>query len=386
MPVRYIKRNCIFLGIIASLFTLKVYASQISENELYSPKAQNEDTDIKIGLLVNDSSNFSAQHAAELAISEANKNENLSGIRFKLLIRSVEGRWGAGSKQSVKLVYEDKVWAIVGSLDGRNAHLTEQVATKAHIVFLSTWATDPTLSQAFVPWYFRCIPNDLQQSKVLINEIYNNKSPKKTIIVSDKSYDAFLSAKSFIKEVAIAGKSAPELMVIEDASSKNTNKIISEIIDSKTENVFVCGNSEVTREIISQIRHKSLKINIYGMVVLAEQTAGGEFQKHLGGAKIVSSNHWFTEEGKSFQNKFFETYGYIPNARAAYAFDGINLIIDAIYKSGFDNEKIKDSLHNMNYKNGITGVIEFDKMGNRIDNGSLMKIIKGKPASVRISN
>lgn len=384
MPVKYTIRNSIFLVLVACLFSIKAYSLQILEKEHNSPKVQNEQTEIKIGLLVNDSSNYPAQHAAELAIKEANDNSN--SIQFKLVIRSAEGRWGAGSKESVKLVYEDKVWAIVGSLDGRNAHLTEQVATKAHIVFLSTWATDPTLSQAFIPWYFRCIPNDLQQAKVLINDIYNNKSLKKTIIVSDKSYDAFLSAKSFIKEVAMAGKSAPELMVIEDASPNNTNKIISKIINSKAENVLVFGNSEVTREVLGQIGNKNLKINIYGTVALAEQTAGVEFQKHLEGAKIVSSNHWFTEEGKSFQKKFFETYGYIPNARAAYAYDGTNLIIDAIYKSGFDNEKVKDSLHNLNYKNRVTGLIEFDKMGNRIEKGSLMKIIEGKPASLRISN
>ena len=35
-------------------------------------------------------------------------------------------RWGAGSKESVSLVYEDQVCAIIGTLDGRNGHLAEQ--------------------------------------------------------------------------------------------------------------------------------------------------------------------------------------------------------------------------------------------------------------------
>ena len=46
----------------------------------------------------------------------------------------------------------------MGSHDGRNAHLVEQVATKSQVVFLSAWASDPTLSQAFVPWFFSCVP------------------------------------------------------------------------------------------------------------------------------------------------------------------------------------------------------------------------------------
>ncbi len=76
------------------------------------------------------------------------------------------------------MVFEDEVVAIMGSLDGRNAHLAEQVATKTRIAFLSSWATDMTLSQAFVPWYFRCIPNDQQQASSLIEEIYLQKKNK----------------------------------------------------------------------------------------------------------------------------------------------------------------------------------------------------------------
>ncbi len=110
---------------------------------------------IRIGLLIPDQQTLSAKHGAELAIRRANDKGGYSGKNFKLITRSVEGPWGAGSKESVNLVFEDEVVAILGSLDGRNAHLAEQVATKAHIVFLSTRATDPSLSQAFVPWYFR---------------------------------------------------------------------------------------------------------------------------------------------------------------------------------------------------------------------------------------
>ena len=69
---------------------------------------------VKIGLLIQDSSWTSAVHGAELAISEANKNGGLNGRMFQLVVRSMEGPWGTGSKQAVNLIFEEKVWALIG--------------------------------------------------------------------------------------------------------------------------------------------------------------------------------------------------------------------------------------------------------------------------------
>jgi len=66
--------------------------------------------------------------------------------------------------------------ALFGSHDSRNAHLVEQAATKSQVVFVSAWSGDPTLSQAFVPWFFNCVPNDYQQVASLIEEIYYKRN------------------------------------------------------------------------------------------------------------------------------------------------------------------------------------------------------------------
>jgi len=126
--------------------------SLLSFWESYAQKAESSsDNFIKIGLLVTDAESEAAQNAAALAISEANKEEGLKD--YQLVVRSMEGPWGTGSKQAVNLVFNEHVWAILGSHDGRNAHLVEQVIAKTHVVFLSAWASDPTLYQAFVPWF-----------------------------------------------------------------------------------------------------------------------------------------------------------------------------------------------------------------------------------------
>jgi len=90
---------------------------------------------IKIGLLIPDNSSVEAKYGAELAVQKANEKGGINGQMFQLVTRSMEGPWGTGSKEAVNLIFNEKVWAIMGSHDGRNAHLVEQVTTKTRVVF-----------------------------------------------------------------------------------------------------------------------------------------------------------------------------------------------------------------------------------------------------------
>jgi hypothetical protein len=41
--------------------------------------------------------------------------------------------------------YEDKVWAIIGGIDGATTHLAEQVAAKAQLTLVNPVATDRSI-------------------------------------------------------------------------------------------------------------------------------------------------------------------------------------------------------------------------------------------------
>ena len=167
----------------------------------------NEQLDtIKIGLLIPDNKSLAARQGAELAIRKANQKAGSNGNHFSLVVKSLEGPWGTGSKQAVSLIFDDKVCAIMGSCDGRNAHLVEQACTKARVVFLSAWSGDPTLSKAFVPWFFNCVPNDLQQSDSFIEEIYKKRKLKRIAIIIDNSYDSELCRREFYKKICFPRK------------------------------------------------------------------------------------------------------------------------------------------------------------------------------------
>ena len=130
-------------------------------------------------------------------------------VPFNLKSAPWRGHGALGSKQAVDLIFEENVWALLGSHDGRNAHLVEQAATKSTVVFLSAWSSDPTLSQAFVPWFFNCVPNDRQQADALIDEIYNKRKITRVATIADDDYDSNQALKSFLNHPKLTGKNKP---------------------------------------------------------------------------------------------------------------------------------------------------------------------------------
>jgi branched-chain amino acid transport system substrate-binding protein len=191
--------TCLIL-VLQVLFVLNGFARQA---------VKEPEKTVKIGFLIPDDKSLDARRGAEMAIQKANKDGGFKGRSFQMVVRSMEGPWGTGSKEAVSQIFEEEVWAIIGSVDGRNAHLVEQVSAKTRIVFLSAWATDPTLSQAFVPLFFNCVPNDNQQADALIEELYNKRKIKIAALISGTDYDSKTASDNYIKRIKNGNKAFP---------------------------------------------------------------------------------------------------------------------------------------------------------------------------------
>ena len=88
---------------------------------------------------------------------------------------------------------------------------------------------------------------------------------------------------------------------------------------------------------------------------------------------LVSSGELLGYKGLDFQNEFKKYFDLTPDAIASYAFDGMNLIIEAIRNAGFTREKIQIALSKIRFE-GVTGTIQFDERGNRLGTPKLMEL------------
>lgn len=358
-----------------------IFLEAFASDTLATKNLKEPDKTIKIGLLIQDNKSVEARYAAEMAIRNANANGGINGRPLQLIIRSMEGPWGTGSKEVVDMIFNEKVWAIMGSHDGRNAHLVEQVTTKTRLVFLSAWASDPTLSQAFVPWYFSCVPNDRQQAGALIEEIYNKRKITKIAIVSDNGYDSKLALKTFVKIAKKMHKPDP-LKLSYDYLSKDFKSLLDQINKAKVNGIVLFGQPSASMKIIRQMRQRKMKQPVFGSLsLLGENGISNQDLKKYENVVLVSSGNSMGLKRINFQKEYQKENGKIPGAVAAYAFDGMNLIIEAIKKSGTDREKFRNTLSKIRY-DGITGPIQFDDKGNRLGKVDMMEIKNGIPVEL----
>ena len=258
---------------------------------------------------------------------------------------------------------------LLGSHDGRNAHLVEQAATKARIVFMSAWAGDPTLSQAFVPWFFNSVPNDNKQATAITAGIFKGPSGQKTAVISDDGYDSGSSLKSFLATVSTAGRPAPLQLSWKECGEDPGNTL-----------VILC-QPKTAVGIVSIISEKNLKIKIFGSLSLLNEDELSPMELRTFNEKlIVPSGAINSIKIKAFAAEYERAFGKEPGEVAAVAFDAMNILIEAIRKAGTsDRERIQDALKNIHYE-GVTGTFGFDEKGNRNDRIGLVNVKDGLPS------
>jgi branched-chain amino acid transport system substrate-binding protein len=319
---------------------------------------------IKIGLLIQNQSLVSVVNAAKLAIEEANRTGNKT---FALEVRSMEGPWGAGASRSVDLVFGEQVWAVIASADGRNAHLAEQVSAKTQVVFMSAWSGDPTLAQAFVPWYYCILPNYLQQAEVIAQKISGSGNAGKILIFSSEDYDSRLAASNFRKVSSGYDLKEPVIVPEKDISGA-TVKGYSTI-------VLFCQPGR-SAEIIRKIKQVCKECSIITWLIAGEKDFSPKEIKELDGALFISPGLYFTEKGRNFRSEYYKRYGHQPGPAAALAYDGVNVIVAASRKAA-DRYDLRHHISSMVHE-GSTGIIKFDGSGNLEGKPELMKAENGR--------
>jgi ABC-type branched-subunit amino acid transport system substrate-binding protein len=340
-----------------------------------------QESTTKVGVLIPDSSLEEVIHACNLAIMQAGTLKGRHNLQVEVAVKTTEGPWGAGSKASVSLIYDDSVVALLCALDGRNSHLAEQVAAKTHVACIETRATDPTLTQAYVPWYLRCAPSDDQQATAIVKLILK-KGGGKIAILCTGEYDSRMAVHSFIKNLAREGNSSPVILEINEGERVGLE--LSGMIREKGINHLVIPfNSPGMENLIPLLREVMPDLNIYGThAFFASSWLMDSHWQSQEGMYLVSSTLPLSEQGELFAGSFQKKFGYSPGVAAAYAYDGMQMILKAILREGRDPEAIQKYLQCIQYEDGVTGSISFDELGNRKDAVRIIRLSGGKAIPV----
>jgi branched-chain amino acid transport system substrate-binding protein len=325
--------------------------------------------EVRIGLfLPKDVQNKSTQalnQAAILAIEEINNKGGYEGLPFRLISRWSNNPWGSGSKEMIKLAYQDSVLAVIGSVNGDATHIAEQIATKAWLPLLSPVSADPTLTNIRIPWIFRLPPDFKAQSQVLLEESSAYIQMKKIGVITENNHDGRTFAEDIIESMG-KYKISPEFHFQISPSDLDINSIVQRILSFSPNSIIICLSADNIIKLLDELGNYVNHINIL-MPWILELNYGEITQFYSGDIYYInpfsrSSNPAYNE----FERKYTKSYKQKPSFGAAYIYDAIQLIAKAINKNGLSRTGLRDALSEIEDFEGVTGKIKWDNGGGNI--------------------
>ena len=300
-------------------------------------------------------------NGAQLAVNEANAAGGYGGKPFKLMIHNDQAVWGASSNEIVKMAYDEKVWAMLGSISADSTHIALRVSLKAEVPIVNSASTDPTIPETIIPWYFTTIQDDRVQSYTLARRIYSDLGLQRVALLrANDRYGRFgvLKFKDASRRlghpVVIEQKYMPG-----DTDFRRPLRIIAE---SGVDSIVLWGDAAPAGMILKQMREMGMKQRVFGSF----RVLGDDMLRIAGdaaeGLEIVYPVDLTRDDPAwlAFQQRFHTRYGAHPEAFASLAYDTMSILLRAICEAGLNRGRIRDVLTGVERYKGVTGEMVFD--------------------------
>jgi branched-chain amino acid transport system substrate-binding protein len=285
------------------------------------------------------------------------------GIPYEMVFREDDGPWGMAARQVVQLAYEDRVWAIIGALDGQHTHMAELVVSKAWVPVISPSASDASIEYANVPWVFRAAPADSAQAEALLN-LAEKRNYRHLIVLTETEREAhtgFLRLKE-----KLSRRSEVQMELHLEYSPLAPAEIVPRIKNLSFDCLVVWGRSESALALIREIREAGITVPVLGPASLAVQSALA-MGPALGEIIVASSCDLSLTAGirTQFDRLFGASTGDAPSATAYYSYDVARMVIRALEEGGLNRASVRNRLSTMTYE-GLVGRIEFNSLGGNL--------------------
>ncbi len=317
-------------------------------------------------------------NGAKLAIDEANAAGGYCGKPFRLVIHNDYDNWqnsssaapgasrdsaiwGAASNDAVKMIYDDKVWAMFGSLSSETTHIALRLTLKAETPLVNSASTDPTIPETIIPWYFTDIQDDRVQGYTLARHIYTELGLKRVALLRVNSRYGRFGVLKF-KD---ASRRLGHPVVIEQKfmpGDTDFRRQLGVIQDSRVDAIVLWTDIGPTAAILKQMQELGMKQRVFG----SHRTIGDELVKLAGpAAEGFEAVYPYdpsqrTQKWLDFNNHFDAAYHEKPDHFAALAYDAMQILLQSICRAGLNRGRIRDALTGIEKYDGVTGEMNFD--------------------------
>jgi len=317
-------------------------------------------------------------HGAQLALEEANAGGGYGGKPFKLMLhndynnwqaKAVYGDvrptdpaiWGSASDEAVKMAYDEKVWAIFGSISSESTHIALRVALRAELPVVSSANSDPTVPETSIPWYFGTMQDDREQYLTLARRMYTELGLKRVAVLRSSSRYGRFGLGKFLDASRRLGHPVVMEQVFQPGDTDYARQL-RVIQSSRPDGVLLVGDELEAATILKQMRAAGMRQRVFG----AYRTLGDSLLAEAGDAAEGFEAVYPYDPNRTdqrwldFNRRFAERFHEKPEQFASMAYDTMNMLLDSICKAGLNRARIHDALANIEQYDGVTGHMVFD--------------------------
>lgn len=322
----------------------------------------------------------SSKNAVELAVAEINSKGGVSGKQVQVIYEDDQNTPANSANAIQKLISNDKVCAVIGSVSSKCSIAMGPIATQSKIPMITSTSTNPKVTTDGGEYVFRACFIDPFQGTVIAKFATENLKAKKAAVLFDVGNDYSKGLAEYFK--AGFEKLGGQVVAYEsyNTGDQDFNAQLTKIKPSNPDVILLADYYNTVGLIAKQARAQGITATFLG----GDGWDSADLYK-VGGDAIDGgyfSNHYSADDTApavvEFRKTYEAKYGGTPDALAALAYDAAKILFAAIEKAGStDGAKIKDALKATD-GDFVSGHVTFDENRNPIKSAIMIKVVKDK--------
>jgi branched-chain amino acid transport system substrate-binding protein len=322
---------------------------------------------------------LASHNGIDLAVAEWNAKGGVLGKQIKLSFADDKGDPAEGATVFTKLIEQDKVSAIVGTVMSKVSLAGAPICQNAKVPMISPTSTNPKVTQVG-DYIFRACFIDPFQGTVGAKFAVEDLKAKKAACLFDVGNDYTKGLAEFFKAkfTALGG----EITGFEGHATGTTDfkAQLTKILATKPDVLYVSDYYNDVALIAKQARELGFKGPLVG-------GDGWDSPKltEVGGPALEGcffTNHYAKDDTRpiiqDFVKKYQDKYKADPDALACLAYDATYLVLDAVKRAGkADGPAIKDALKATDMA-VVSGQVKFDSDRNPVKSAVVIEIKNAK--------
>jgi branched-chain amino acid transport system substrate-binding protein len=308
-----------------------------------------------------------AMRGVELAVEQINAQGGIHGKKIEVVYENDDTSTEKSVTAAKKLVYGDKVLAIIGPEMSSCIFAVQKVTEEAKIPVLSPTGSSPKLTAHKQAWYFRNSIAATYQTLDLVKYIKDQGIKRLALLV-----DWGRTADQVKRFEGDAKKMGLNIAIMEKFQTGDTS-FMAQLLKIKGENpdglvLFAMPTGGSAAAI--QARDLGINVPLFGIIALCYkeyiEMGGKAVEGTVGPSTFVPDNP--DPHVQKFNEQFKAKYDVLPDHAAAHAYDAANILAKVLKEVKIENkpgtlaidrEKIRDGLTTIKNHLGVSAPINY---------------------------